>query len=209
MMVIAMDEAALIKEAQRGDLDSFNSLVLTYQSLVFNVAFRIMGEPDSSADATQEAFISAFKHLKSFRGGSFRSWLLRIVTNACYDELRRRKRRPSSSLEELTEFSNGHDSQEPDNLGSHIISPEKETENIELSAAIQDCINRLSAEFKTVVVLVDIQGYDYQEVSDVIERPIGTVKSRLARARLKLRDCLQRYRELLPASFRYEDEAMV
>jgi RNA polymerase sigma-70 factor (ECF subfamily) len=208
-MVIAMDEEVLIKEAQRGNLDSFNRLVLHYQSLVFNVAYRIMGEPDSSADATQEAFISAFKHLKSFRGGSFRSWLLRIVTNACYDELRRRKRRPSTSLEELMEFSDGHDSQEPDTLGSHITSPETETESIELSTAIQDCINRLSAEFKMVVVLVDIQGYDYQEVSDVIERPIGTVKSRLARARLKLRDCLQRYRELLPASFRYEDETVV
>jgi RNA polymerase sigma-70 factor (ECF subfamily) len=208
-MVIAMDEEVLIKEAQRGNLDSFNRLVLHYQSLVFNVAYRIMGEPDSSADATQEAFISAFKHLKSFRGGSFRSWLLRIVTNACYDELRRRKRRPSTSLEELMEFSDGHDSQEPDTLGSHITSPETETESIELSTAIQDCINRLSAEFKMVVVLVDIQGYDYQEVSDVIERPIGTVKSRLARARLKLRDCLQRYRELLPASFRYENETVV
>jgi RNA polymerase sigma-70 factor (ECF subfamily) len=208
-MVTAMDEAELIKEAQRGDLDSFNRLVLTYQSLVFNVAYRIMGEQDASADATQEAFISAFKHLKSFRGGSFRSWLLRIVTNACYDELRRRKRRPSSSLEELTEFSEGSDSQEADSFGSHVKSPEAETEDIELSAAIQDCIDRLSDEFKIVVVLVDIQGYDYQEVSHVIERPIGTVKSRLARARLRLRDCLQRYRELLPVSYRYEDEAIL
>jgi len=208
MMVAAMDETELIRDAQRGDLDSFNRLVLNYQSLVFNVAYRIMGEPDSSADATQEAFISAYKHLKSFRGGSFRSWLLRIVTNACYDELRRRKRRPSTSLEELTEFSEGSDSQEPDTFGSHVASPETEAENIELSAAIQDCISRLSAEFKIVVVLVDVQGYDYQEVSDVINRPVGTVKSRLARARLKLRDCLQRHRELLPASFRYEDEAI-
>jgi RNA polymerase sigma-70 factor (ECF subfamily) len=208
-MVTTMDEAGLIKEAQRGDLDSFNRLVLAYQSLVFNVAYRIMGEPDASADATQEAFISAYKHLKSFRGGSFRSWLLRIVTNACYDELRRRKRRPSSSLEELTEFSEGSDSQEPDTFGSRVISPENETENLELSAAIQDCIDRLSAEFKVVVILVDIQGYDYQEVSTVIDRPVGTVKSRLARARLRLRNCLQRYRELLPASYRYEDEAMM
>jgi RNA polymerase sigma-70 factor (ECF subfamily) len=167
-----------------------------------------MGEPDSSADATQEAFISAYKSIKSFRGGSFRSWLLRIVTNACYDELRRRKRRPSTSLEELTEFSEGSDSQEPATLGTHATSPESATENSELTEAIEDCINRLSAEFKVVVVLVDIQGYDYREVSNVIDRPIGTVKSRLARARLKLRDCLQRYRELLPTSFRYDNEAM-
>ena len=209
IMVSDMDEEALIQEAQRGDLDSFNRLVLAYQSLVYNVAYRIMGEPDSSADATQEAFISAFKNIKSFRGGSFRSWLLRIVTNACYDELRKRKRRPSTSLEGLTEFSEGSDSQEPATLGTHEVTPESAAQDSELSAAIQDCINRLSAEFKVVVVLVDIQGYDYKEVSVVIDRPIGTVKSRLARARLKLRDCLQRYRELLPASFRYEDEAIL
>lgn len=209
IMIISMDEEALIREAQRGDLDSFNSLVLAYQSLVFNVAYRIMGEPDSSADATQEAFISAFKNIKNFRGGSFRSWLLRIVTNACYDELRRRKRRPSSSLEELTEFSEGSGSQEAETLGTHAASPESAAERSELSSAIQDCINRLSAEFKIVVVLVDLQGYDYQEVSNVINRPIGTVKSRLARARGKLRDCLQRYRELLPSSFRHENEAIM
>jgi RNA polymerase sigma-70 factor (ECF subfamily) len=203
-----MDEAALIKEAQNGDLDSFNSLILTYQSLVYNVAYRIMGEPDSSADATQEAFISAFKNLKSFRGGSFRSWLLRIVTNACYDELRRRKRRPSTSLEELTEFSEGTDSDEPATLGTHADSPETAASRSELTSAIEECISKLSAEFKMVVVLVDVQGYDYQEVSDVIRKPLGTVKSRLARARAKLRACLQQYRELLPASFRHDNEAV-
>lgn len=204
-----MDEAALIKEAQNGDLDSFNSLILTYQSLVYNVAYRVMGEPASSEDATQEAFISAFKNIKSFRGGSFRSWLLRIVTNACYDELRRRKRRPSTSLEELTEFSEGSDSDEPATLGTHVGSPESEAVRDELTSAIEDCISRLSAEFKLVAVLVDVQGYDYREVSEVIGKPLGTVKSRLARARAKLRECLQQHRELLPASFRHENEAVV
>jgi RNA polymerase sigma-70 factor (ECF subfamily) len=203
-----MDEPALIDDAKRGDLDAFNRLVLVYQSLAYNVAYRIMGEGDSAADATQEAFISAFRHIKRFRGGSFKSWLLRIVTNACYDELRRRKRRPATSLEALTEYSEGADSDEPATLGTQSIGPETEAERTELNAAIQECINNLSPEFKVVVVLVDIQGYDYQEVSDVIDRPLGTVKSRLARARAKLRQCLQRFRELLPASFRLEDEAM-
>jgi RNA polymerase sigma-70 factor (ECF subfamily) len=202
-----MDESSLIKEAKRGDLDAFNRLVLTYQSLAYNVAYRIMGEGDSAADATQEAFISAYRHIKRFRGGSFRSWLLRIVTNACYDELRRRKRRPSTSLEALTEYSEGSDSDEPATLGTLGKTPEAEAERGELNAAIQQCIDNLSPEFKAVVVLVDIQGYDYQEVSDVIDRPLGTVKSRLARARAKLRECLQRFKELLPASYRLEDEA--
>jgi len=208
-MMTIMDEAALVKEAQNGNLDSFNGLILAYQSLVYNVAYRIMGDPESSADATQEAFISAFKNIKSFRGGSFRSWLLRIVTNACYDELRRRKRRPSTSLEELTEYSEGSDSDEPATLGTHADSPESAAVRSELSSAIEDCISRLSAEFKVVVVLVDVQGYDYREVSRIIQKPLGTVKSRLARARAKLRDCLQQHRELLPASFRHENEAIV
>lgn len=201
-----MDEPALIDDAKRGDLDAFNRLVLAYQSLAYNVAYRIMGDGDSAADATQEAFISAFRHIQRFRGGSFRSWLLRIVTNACYDELRRRKRRPATSLEAMTEYSEGSDSDEPATLGTVSIGPESEAERGELNAAIQECINNLSPEFKVVVVLVDIQGYDYQEVSDVIDRPLGTVKSRLARARAKLRQCLQRFRELLPASYRLEDE---
>src|ERR1700694_151468 len=97
-----MDAPALILEAQQGDLNAFNRLVLEYQSTVYNLAYRIMGEGDSASDAAQEAFISAYKNLRHYRGGSFKAWLLRIVTNACYDELRRRKRRPAASLEALT-----------------------------------------------------------------------------------------------------------
>ena len=98
-----VDELALIKGAQSGDLDSFNRLVLNYQGLAYNVALRIMGDEAAAADATQDAFISAHRGLKRYRGGSFRAWLLRIVTNACYDELRRLKRRPAVSLDEMTE----------------------------------------------------------------------------------------------------------
>ena len=98
-----MDEAALIKKAQDGDVAAFNRLVLKYQEAVYNVAYRIMGDPQSAEDATQEAFISAYKALKRFRGGNFKSWLMRIATNACYDELRRRKRRPQTSLDKITD----------------------------------------------------------------------------------------------------------
>ena len=84
-----MDEIALALSAQQGDLDAFNRLVLEFQDLAFNIAFRMLGDPDAAADATQSAFIAAFKHLSSYRGGSFKSWVLRIVTNTCYDELRR------------------------------------------------------------------------------------------------------------------------
>ena len=80
-----MDETGLIQDAQGGDLEAFNRLILAYQDRVYNQAFRVLGEYQSADDATQEAFISAYKSIRSFRGGSFRAWLLRIVTNACYD----------------------------------------------------------------------------------------------------------------------------
>jgi RNA polymerase sigma-70 factor (ECF subfamily) len=129
------------------------------------------------------------------------------VTNACYDELRRRKRRPAASLEAML------DSElEPEDDGSYAreptpTRPEPAFERAELSKAIQDCLNRLPDEFRVVAVLADVQGYDYAEISAAAGMPLGTVKSRLARARLRLRDCLQRFRELLPAAFRLEDEA--
>src|SRR5512135_2058788 len=94
-----MDETALIGSAQRGDLEAFNTLVLAYQDMLFNTALRILGDDELAADATQDAFVSAFRGLNTYRGGSFKAWLLRTVTNACYDELRRRKRRPTVQLE--------------------------------------------------------------------------------------------------------------
>lgn len=200
-----MDEPALIDAAQRGELDAFNRLVLQYQELAFNVALRVMGEEAAAADATQEAFISAYRSLRGYRGGSFRSWLLRIVTNACYDELRRRKRRPAVSLEALIE-----DSEVEGSIGSTnpADNPETAAQRHELIDAIQDCLKGLAPEFRIVAVLVDVQGLDYDEAAQSIGKPLGTVKSRLARARAKLRDCLKAYGELLPAEFRLQNEAV-
>jgi RNA polymerase sigma-70 factor (ECF subfamily) len=203
-----VDEPILIQQAQRGDLDAFNHLVINYQRQVYNVAYRIMGDPASASDATQEAFISAFQALRSYRGGSFRAWLMRIVTNACYDELRRRKRRPTSSLEALVENAGVPEPDGSAAIFSKPEVPEVEAERAELTRAIQDCLNRLPEDFRIVVVLADVQGYDYREVAQTIGKPLGTVKSRLARARARMRDCLQRYRELLPTSYRLEDESV-
>lgn len=201
-----MDEDALIRDAQSGDLEAFNRLVLAYQDLVYNTAYRVMGEGHSAQDATQEAFISAFKKIKRFRGGGFKSWLLRIVTNACYDELRRRKRRPSASLEDLEPVLGDEEADSYGSLATQQENPESAAERGELVRAIQDCLNRLPEEFRVVAVLTDIQGYAYQEAAEIIGSPLGTVKSRLARARARLQECLQAYRELLPAAFRLEDE---
>jgi RNA polymerase sigma-70 factor (ECF subfamily) len=202
-----MDEAALILAACQGDLDAFNRLVLAYQDILYNQAYRIMGDKDSAEDATQDAFISAFRHLSTYRGGSFKAWLLRIVTNICYDELRRRKRRPTSPLEPLDD--NQEEIESPIWLSDPGETPEETTERIELSNAIQLCLGNLPIEFREVVILVDIQEMDYAEAASVIRSPVGTVKSRLARARVRMRDCLQDYRELLPASIRLMGESEV
>jgi len=198
-----MDEQALISDAQGGNLDAFNTLVLHYQDSVFNTALRILGDEDQAADASQEAFISAFKSIKSFRGGSFKAWLMRTVTNACYDELRRKKRRPTTPLEPDTE--DGDEMDSPRWLADPNMTPSQQAEADEVEHAIQHCLNNLPLEFKTVVVMADIQGMDYTEVAASIRVPLGTIKSRLARARLRLRECLQGFAELLPASYRLEE----
>jgi len=200
-----MDEPALIKAAQDGDLDAFNTLVLAYQDAVFNTALRILNDEDLAADASQEAFLSAFRAMNSYRGGSFRAWLLRTVTNACYDELRRKKRRPTTPIEPETEA--GEDMESPRWLADPGASPEQQLDQAELEHAIQHCLENLPTDFRMVVVLADIQGLDYSEVALAVKSPIGTIRSRLARARSRLRECLQGFRELLPVAFRLEEES--
>jgi len=197
-----MDETALIKDAKRGDIDAFNRLVLEYQQLAYNVAYRIMGDPQSAEDRTQEAFISAYQKLNQFRGGSFKSWLLRIVTNSCYDELRRYKRRPQLSMDELTEDNESWGFMRADN-----DTPEQFQQKVELVSAIEQCLQNLPDEQRIVAVLCDVEGFDYKEIADITKNALGTVKSRISRARNKLRDCLQSlFGELLPLNYRLGDE---
>jgi RNA polymerase sigma-70 factor (ECF subfamily) len=199
-----MDEPALIQSAQRGELDAFNTLILHYQDMVFNTAVRILSDEDLAADAAQEAFISAFRSISTFRGGSFKAWLMRTVTNACYDELRRQKRRPTTPLEPDT--ADGEEMDSPKWLADPNMTPDQKSEADELEHAIQHCLDALPTEFRTAVVLADIQGMDYTEVATASKVPLGTIKSRLARARLRLRECLRGFEELLPSSFRLESE---
>jgi RNA polymerase sigma-70 factor (ECF subfamily) len=186
-----MDEPALILEAQAGDLNAFNRLILEYQTPVYNLAYRIMGEGDSASDATQEAFISAYKNLKHYRGGSFKAWLLRIVTNACYDELRRRKRRPAASLEALTVVEKGPDAEAEASLVSADESPEDHVQRRELAAHLQHCLDELPEDMRTVVVMSDVMEMEYAEIAASTGAALGTIKSRLSRARARLRDCLR------------------
>jgi RNA polymerase sigma-70 factor (ECF subfamily) len=195
-----MDEQALIASARKGDARAFNQLVLLYQSMAYNVAYRILGDPDAAADATQDAFISAFKAMRKFRGGSFKSWILRIVTNACYDQLRSKQRRPTDSLDALPV--------EQDHvryLHDPAEQPDEYVERRELNQTIQRGIEILPPEQRVVVVLSDVQGLSYQEIAEVTGLSLGTVKSRLSRGRAKVRDYLMQQRELLPSRYRLRD----
>jgi RNA polymerase sigma-70 factor (ECF subfamily) len=199
-----MDEQALIQDALNGELDAFNGLVLHYQDIVYNVAYRIMGEHGAAGDACQEAFISAYQKLEQYRGGSFKAWLLRIATNACYDELRRRKRQPVAPL--MPEMDDGERLEDPYWIEDESDSPEELSEQAELEQAIQHCINELEEKFRTTLILVEVEGLDYETASEAADAPLGTIKSRLARARARVQECLQGFWELLPDLFRLEDE---
>jgi len=193
-----MDEASLIAAAQQGRVDAFNELVLTYQQQVYNLAYRIMSDPASAADATQDAFISAYQSIARFRGGSFKSYLMRIVSNRCYDELRRRKRRPATSFED---FGDVDEEANPALTDGHE-RPEEHVERQEMARVIQAGIKTLPPDQRVTLVLSDVQGFSYQEIAESMDVSLGTVKSRLARARGKLRDYLRSQEELLPTRYR-------
>lgn len=182
------NEADLVSAAQKGDLEAFNQLVITHQEKIFNLALRILGDKDSAEDITQNTFLAAFRNLARFRNGSFRSWLYRIATNACYDELRHAKRYPVLSTEA------GYLAEEKftplDEMPGFNILPEKEYDRHEREQVVQHALDRLETDQKSVVVLIDLQDFDYQEAAQILEVPIGTVKSRLARARLRLSQIL-------------------
>lgn len=192
------DESALISRARRGHLESFNRLVLMHQDSAFTVAFRLMGDSHRAADAAQDAFIAAYRKLGSYRGGNFRAWLLRIVTNRCYDLLRSQQRHPQVSIER----SDNADDPEPMDIRDEAATPEEIAQQRELRRAVQQCISALGDDQRMALVLSDIEGMSYDEIATQTGVAMGTVKSRISRARASMRDCLQGVRELLPLGYR-------
>jgi RNA polymerase sigma-70 factor (ECF subfamily) len=204
-----MDELSLLRDARTGDLDAFNRLVLIYQNHVYAFAYRMLGESEGAADAAQQAFVSAYRHLGELRGENFRSWLLRIVANACLDELRRRKRRPAVSLEELTEGAEEQRSEESlAILADPAEGPEGAAVRADLRRALEECLGILPPDQRATVLLVDIHAQDYVEAARTLRVALGTVKSRVARARADLRDCLRAKGELPSLPHRLESEAL-
>jgi RNA polymerase sigma-70 factor (ECF subfamily) len=195
------DETALIQSAKRGNLDAFNELVLHYQTRVYNLAYHMLKDPAAADDAAQEAFISAYRALEQFRGGSFRAWLLRITSNACYDEMRRHQRRPAISWDDFGDM----DEEANPHLVDEGVTPEQSVQQDELRALLDRTMTKLSDEYRMTLLLVDRMGLSYQEASEALEVPLGTIKSRLARARRQMQQLLQEERELLPPRYRLKD----
>ncbi len=198
---MANEEQRLVEAGQRGDVEAFNQLVRLYEGRVYNLCYRMLGDADAAADVTQDSFISAYRNLNRFRGGLFRSWLFRIATNACYDALRARKRRPTVSLSAPSDLDDDAPAFDLPDAGE---SPDELALRRELSAAIQRGIDQLPEDQRIVVILSDVQGLTYEEIAEVTNTNLGTVKSRLSRARARLRDIL-RAGELLPSKFRHDD----
>ena len=191
------DEPQLISASQAGDLQAFNMLVEHYQNRLYALAYRMLGDPEAAADATQDAFLAAYRNIRRYRGGSFIAWLLRIATNACYDQLRARKRRPQISLDAVEPDAD----EAPRQFTDSGESPDERILRDELAREIERRLQELPDDQRLAVILSDIQGYSYDEIAAATGWPLGTVKSRLSRGRTHLRDAL-RAGELLPAYYR-------
>ena len=179
----------------------YKCLIEVHQTQAHNLAARMLSDWAAAEDATQEAFLSGYRAFGSFRGDNLRAWLLRIVANACRDMLRSRKSRPTVSID----FS-PLDPESPDNppmdLPSSEESPEEYALRRELGRTLQQGLQSLSEDRRMTAVLVDVQGFSYEEAAQIMNCSLGTVKSRLSRARGELRDFLQSHQELLPSQFR-------
>lgn len=194
------DEQHAIRHALDGDLAAFNTLVVKYQRMAYSVAYRMLQRDDIAEDAVQDSFIKAYRALETFRGGQFKSWLMRIVVNTCYDVLRVQKRYVTESLEE--EPTEDGPATNQTSLVDKAESPQDYVERQELATRIELGIQSLPEDQRLVLVLCDVHGYAYDEIAEITAQPMGTVKSRINRARAKLREFLLQQPELLPSPLR-------
>jgi len=192
-------EKKLVEKAKAGDIKAFEKLIEGCQKKVFNIALRMIGDYDEASELAQEAFLRAYKSIKNFKGDSlFSTWIYKVTTNVCLDELRRRKNKNIISLDEDVE----HDGNEfKRQVKDESPGPESLAERNELKRIVTEAINLLPEDYKVVIVLRDIQGFIYEEISNIIKCPAGTVKSRINRARQALKKILEKSGELIIEDF--------
>jgi RNA polymerase sigma-70 factor, ECF subfamily len=183
-----------IERASNGDLDAFNQLVLSNQDLAYRHAYAMLNDPWLAEEAVQDGFVKAFQNISGFRGGSFRAWLMRIVTNTVYDKLRQSSRRPVQPL--FPEDDEGEDMESPKWLADPTAKVEEAVEWREEVKLVYEALDELADIYREIIILVDLQDFDYEEAAQVLGIPIGTVKSRLARARLCLKEKLKSRAEI-------------
>lgn len=199
-MKTLLDENILIAQAKKGDLDAFNIIILHYQDFLFRVALRIMYDEDDAADALQEACLLAFRRLNTYRDGSFRGWLARITSNVCFDALRYQNRHRTQSFD-----ANGRDDNDETAPSAWLAdpagNPEKQVESREFIDVIQHCLATISPQYQMVLVLIDIEDFSYEEAAEALNIPVGTIKSRLARARMQMKAMLRSLKDILPSRY--------
>ena len=173
----------LMERARSGELDAFNDLVVCYQDLLFALVVRMVPDRDQASDAVQEAFFSAYRNMQAFRGGSVRSWLSRIAINAAMDAQRLKKRRPADPYPELEDDTWQPPAPATDDPVTHSLETERHR-------ALNGALARITADQRSAIILFDVEGYDYGEIATMTGVSLGTVKSRIHRGRLALRDLL-------------------
>ena len=183
-------DRVLVERAVAGDLEAFNEIVLNYQNYLFALVVRVVRDREAAADAVQEAFFSCYRNIERFRGDSFKSWLTRIALNAATDVLRYRKRRPVDPYPEWED-----DAWQPP--ASEEASPERSAMRRHTARALAGALDQITHDQRTAIVLYDVEGYDYQEIADMTGVSLGTVKSRIHRGRIALRELLGSDVELL------------
>jgi RNA polymerase sigma-70 factor (ECF subfamily) len=199
----------VLQAAQHGDVAAFNNLIQLFQRQVFNVCFRTLGNADDAADATQDALLNAFRGLKTFNGpaAGLRGWLLRVAVNTCYDLLRRRQRRPTESLDALDSPDPDQQTSAAERVTDPAPGPEEHSLSAETAWHIQQAIDRLPPDQRLTVILCDVQGLSYDEAAQVMSVELGTIKSRLSRARAQLRVALTEKGELPARSGRLQERS--
>ncbi|MGN0134200.1 MAG: sigma-70 family RNA polymerase sigma factor [Anaerotignum sp.] len=186
-------EKELIAKAKQGDMLAFEELILRHEKIVYNVALRMMNHSEDAKDISQEVFLKAYKNMKNFDERSmFSTWLYRITTNTCIDEMRKRKGKQSYSLEEELENEEGSMQRQIADEGE---TPEESLLREERKSELLQALDTLSEEHKAAVILRDIRGLSYEEVAEIVDLPMGTVKSRISRARNQLKNEILKIRE--------------
>jgi RNA polymerase sigma-70 factor, ECF subfamily len=192
-----MDDRDLVGRARRGDREAFTQLIVQYQVPLYNMALRMVGGPDDAADVAQEAFLRAWEKIRTLRDAPFKSWLFQIAANLCYDHFRRGRRYGTMPEDDQSGKVIG--------LGLPAPDPQERAEANERNRLVRESIAQLEHDMRIAIILRDINGMRYDEIATVLRVPLGTVKSRIARARAHVQERLQRYPELFPMSTPRED----